>query len=161
MESLKKQIKKILDGAKRIAVVGVGSELRGDDAAGLMVAGKLAKKLAGRQDVKVFMGATAPENLSGEIKRYRPTHIILIDAASMGEKTGSVRIFEPGHIKGVSFCTHQLPLSIFADYMAASLGCKVNVIGIQPAKLNFMRKPSRQIVNASDKTAKAIFEALP
>ena len=36
-------IKKKLENAKKVAVIGIGSELRSDDAAGLLVAEKLQK----------------------------------------------------------------------------------------------------------------------
>ena len=161
MEDLRVQIKKILDGAKRIAILGVGSELRGDDAAGLLVVEKLAKKISGKRTVRFFFGGTAPENLSGQIKQYKPTHILIVDAADLGKKPGQIQLFQPQEVKGVSFCTHQLPLSIFADYMAQSLGCRVNIVGIQPKQLSFMHKPSKEVTASVLETVSAIFKALP
>lgn len=150
--------------AKRIALLGVGSELRGDDAAGLLVAQELARlKLKKRIDFKVFIGGTAPENLTGEIKRFKPTHLIIVDSADMGKKAGAVQWIDPDKVGGLSFCTHSLPVKIMADYLTQSIGCKIKIIGIQPKVLEFGSRFSKTIektVKNVSKTVKASIQSL-
>ena len=70
MSGLKTSLKNRLEGAAKIAVLGIGSLLRADDAAGMLVAEEVEKrcgKTKGKPEVKVFFGETAPENLTGEI----------------------------------------------------------------------------------------------
>ena len=90
MQSLTTELKNRLKAAKRIAVLGVGSELRGDDVAGMLVAGAVQKK---SKKIRVFLGATAPENLTGEIIKFKPTHLIIVDTADIKEKPGTI-LFE-------------------------------------------------------------------
>jgi len=98
MESLQARLRRELEGARTVAVLAVGSALRGDDAAGLLAAERLEKDYkpaSGCPSVAVLVAGTTPENLTGELKRLQPTHVIVIDAADMGEKAGHVALIEP------------------------------------------------------------------
>ena len=117
VRSLRKALKETLNSSvtagEKLAILGIGSELRGDDGAGILVVEKLQKslsKLKKRPAVKIFVGGTAPENLTGEIKRYKPSHIIIVDTADFKERPGTVIILAPGDVgSGVSFSTHKMP----------------------------------------------------
>ncbi len=142
METLEKELKDRLLNAGKIALLGIGSELRGDDAAGIEVAKETYAK---SDNFKVFIGDTAPENLTGEIKKFNPTHLVIVDSADMSKPAGTVQLLEPDKIAGFSFCTHQLPLTILAEYIGESIGCQVLIIGIQPKKLDFAGGVSREV----------------
>jgi hydrogenase 3 maturation protease len=136
-DRLKQSLAKRLGDSRRIALVAIGSQFRGDDSCGLIVADALKKCKPVRRKLKVFIGATAPENITGEIKRFEPEHIILVDAADFEKQPGSVRLISPEEAQGVCFCTHQIPLQIMADYLTKSIGCCVTIIGIQAKTLGF------------------------
>jgi hydrogenase 3 maturation protease len=135
MPNLKILLKKKLKGAKKIAVLGVGSLLRNDDAAGLLVAEEL-KKIKNPK-LKVFLGSTAPENLTGEIIKYRPTNIVIVDSVDTDRKPGSILLISPQEVDGVSFFTHMLPVKMIVDYFLESLKCEIIIVGIQPKSLEF------------------------
>jgi hydrogenase 3 maturation protease len=162
--TLKTQLHSRFKTATRIAFLGVGSELRGDDAAGLLVAEHLEEILPaslGRgKEWKVFLGGTAPENFTGVIKGFNPSHVVIIDSADMRGKAGEVRIIDPQQLSGITFCTHQLPLNIMVDYMRESLQCEVTIIGIQPQSLAFGEGISQQVHDAVHGVAEAIKDAL-
>lgn len=148
MVTLKTALKDRLRNAKKIALLGVGSELRGDDAAGILVAAHLRKtcqKNIKQQRFKVFLGATAPENLTGQIKSFKPSCLIIVDSADLGKKAGAVKLINPAEVEGFSFCTHRLPLKIMADYLIKSLACEILIIGIQPGRLDFASRPSKAV----------------
>jgi hydrogenase 3 maturation protease len=154
-----KILKKKLHNAQRVAVLGVGSELRGDDVAGLLVAKQIEKTIAKQTtllEVRVFIGETAPENLTGEIKRFKPTHLIIIDAAELNKEPGHIEIMEPGTIGGTSFCTHSLPLKIVIGYLLESFKFQAIIIGIQPKTLTFGAQPTKEVVAAAKHLAEAI-----
>jgi hydrogenase 3 maturation protease len=171
-------LKKKLLNAKRIAVMGVGSELRGDDIAGLLAAEQIEKSIKGKTafphsthpdtpgfaqskaEVRVFIGETAPENLTGEIKRYQPTHLIVIDAAELNKKPGHIEIMDLETIGGASFCTHSLPLKVIITYLLESFKFEVILIGIQPKSITFGAQPAKEVIAAVKKLAVAIIEAL-
>jgi hypothetical protein len=95
-----------LKGATRVVLLGVGSDLRGDDAAGMMA----AERLSHTPKLNVLLGGTAPENLTGEIKKLKPSHLLIVDAAEMKAEAGTIRLLTPEEIGGFSFSTHALPL---------------------------------------------------
>jgi len=128
-----------LDG-KRLAVMGVGSLLRGDDAAGMLAARLLQKELAACADILVLAASTAPENFTGQIKDFRPARLLVIDAAHLGLKPGESAAIEEAAIKGVSFSTHMLPLPIVINYLRNETGCSELIIGVQPHSTDFGEK---------------------
>lgn len=119
-----------LKGAKRVAVVGVGDELNVHDRLGMLA----AKEVEGLhlETVRVFLAGTVPESVTGPIRRYKPDVVLLLDAADMGARPGSVALVEPDEIRASLLSTHALPLSVVMDFLGKDTGAKVILIGIQP-----------------------------
>jgi hydrogenase maturation protease HycI len=135
------------DGRSRLAVVGIGHELRGDDAAGVLVARRLIEMLVSRnsfaergdgfilcssEGLLIVNAGPAPENCTGLLRRFAPDFVLLVDAAQMGVASGEVRWLEWEEIPRSGVWTHSLSLRLLADYLMAELGCEVVLIGIQP-----------------------------
>ena len=159
MLNLKVLLKDKLNKAQRIALLGVGSELRGDDVAGVLVAKSLAAKVKNRK-FKVFLGETAPENLTGEIKKFKPTHLLIIDAADIGKKSGSVSMLCAKDIAGATFSTHRLPVKLIADYLSCSISCDTIVLGIHPESFVFGKLPSQKIKKAAKELSQILEEVI-
>jgi len=113
------------------------------------------------KNIRLFNGGTAPENLTGEIVRFQPSHILLVDAAELGQKPGAAALIESDAVGGMSFSTHVLPLSILADYLKQSLPCCVMIIGIQARNTAFGVTPSQAIRQAARRLARIILNAAP
>lgn len=128
---------------RRVAVVGVGHALRGDDAAGLALAERAAP-LSG-ENLLVLEGGPAPENVTGVLRRFKPELVLLVDAAEMGATPGTVRWLSAREVEGLSATTHTMPLSILAHYLEQELGCQVYLIGIQPGQ-NGIGEPLSEVV---------------
>lgn len=161
--NLKIELKNRLRDAKRVAILGIGSELRGDDAAGILVAryiGRAPSVTKKQGFLRVFEGATAPENLTGEIKKFKPTHLVIIDSADINEKVGVAKLIDPDKVSGFSSCTHSLPIKILVDYLAKSIGCEVAIIGIQPGRLDFASDISKEVKQTTRQVSKEIKDAL-
>ena len=140
-----------LEGAGRIALVGVGSELRGDDAAGVLVARKLAAWSAKTKNDRLvaFEACAAPENFTGEIIRAKPDWVVFVDAAHLpGRDPGAVEVIPQDEIAGLTFSTHMLPAPIFLDYVEKATGCRSMVLGIQLEHKDVMEKPSAPVNRA-------------
>lgn len=135
----KKRLKESLKGSGRIAVLGIGSEFLKDDKVGLVVAELVKEKLKKRRSrrTRVFLGGTAPENLTGQIRKFKPTHVIALDCADFGKKPGSIGIFEPKQDEGISFSTHRLPLAVLADYLEKTASCQMIFVAIQAKCVKF------------------------
>lgn len=115
----------------RTALVGIGHELRGDDAAGLAVAQGL-RPLACEQ-LLIVEGGHAPENHTGALRRFAPDLVLLVDCAQLDERPGSIRWLSWEETTGLSASTHTMPPYMLARYLAIMLNCEVALIGIQPA----------------------------
>lgn len=142
----------------RIVIVGVGSSLRSDDAAGLRIAEELRK--LDLPSVLVLLGDTAPENVTGEIRRALPSHVIFVDAAKFGETPGAVRLVDSVEIGGMSSSTHTLPLEVIADYLKQELGCRVLFLGLQPKVVEFGEGLSEEVAAAVAETVATLAQAL-
>ncbi len=164
MLTLRKLLKNRFSGSGRIAVLGIGSDLRSDDGSGMLAARALKALLSKKRPrvpVKIFFGGTAPENLTGEIKRFRPSKLVMIDTIDAGSKAGSIYLFKPEEIAGgASFSTHKMPAKILIDYLVNSCGCQATVIGIQPKTVEFGENVSMSVRVSAEKIAAMLAEAV-
>jgi hydrogenase maturation protease len=177
------QLSKILTTNRRIAFVGVGQELRGDDAAGILAIRRLEQSLAsaGASDSEtipstppstggaaysnkkvrafapfLFEAGPLPEASAGPLRRFGPERVIFLDAADMGEAPGAIGWIEPDRIGGCSASTHTFPMSGFSRYLTSELGCQVAVLGIQPKQLDFDTPVSEEILRAIEEITAVI-----
>ncbi|MEM2878572.1 MAG: hydrogenase 3 maturation endopeptidase HyCI [Candidatus Hadarchaeales archaeon] len=142
-------------GASRLAIVGVGSDIRGDDGAGVAVLRELRKKLGSGRALLVE-GGVSPESVTGKLRKFSPSHVVLIDAADFGGVAGEIRVIEPDAISGVSVSTHAMSLSILSEYIVRELGSKVILIGIQPSHAGFKRRMSAEVSRSVSELATAV-----
>jgi hydrogenase 3 maturation protease len=109
----------------------------------------------------VFVGSNAPENCTGPIRRFDPSHLVVVDAADLGEKPGGVQLIDPNRLDGVPFSTHSLPLSVVLGYLLKALpACHVLVVGIQPESLTFGAPPTAAVLDAARRVAEAVRAAV-
>jgi len=153
-----------LEGCARVAVLGVGSELRGDDAAGVLVVRELSRRVAGdpfsRLEFAGVEGANAPENVTGFIASFRPTHIVVIDAADIGASPGESREIGMDEIAGTDFSTHTLPLQVVMEYLRQATGAVVTLLGMQPGCIDFGNAPTRAMRDGIRRLSDSLFDAL-
>lgn len=126
----------------RLAVVGIGNELNGDDAAGVQVIRNLRQLLPPGLEILLVEAGPAPENFSGPIRRFQPDLVLLVDAVDAGEPAGKIVWLEWQHIAGVSALTHSLPPTIFGKFMSQEMQRPVALIGIQAGSIEFDTQPS-------------------
>jgi hydrogenase 3 maturation protease len=156
--SLEKLSSELAD-AERVAVLTVGSEVRGDDAVGLVVGHFLEE--APTHGLCVFVGSNAPENCTGPIRQYAPSHLVIVDAADFGCEPGAVRLLDAARLREISFTTQALPLTVVVDYLLKSLeNCRVIVVGIQPGSLFFGARLTEAVAHAAREVAAALREAV-
>lgn len=144
----------------RIAVMGIGHELRGDDAAALIVVRALQAAVGTRPNVLLVEAGHAPENHTGSIRRFAPNLVLLIDAAHMGELPGTIRWLVWQDTSGISGSSHTLPLHMIAAYLQLELGCEVALIGIQPEGTAFDQPLSDVVQMAVDQIVPPLVEML-
>jgi hydrogenase 3 maturation protease len=147
----------------RVAVLGIGNELNGDDGVGVLVARHLKMLLAGQPElarrVIVYEAGPAPESFSGPLRRFAPDLVLLVDAAYLDKEPGDVEWIDWQNTEGFSASTHGLPPTLFAKFLMAELGCRVGLIGIQPMHLDFDRPMSEAVTAAAMRVAVALVES--
>lgn len=144
----------------RLAVLGIGNELYGDDAAGILAARILSRTLPVSEQVLVIEAGTAPENCTGTLRQFRPDLVLLIDAAQMNETTGTVQWLAWQAADGISASTHTLPLHMLSQYLHTELGCEVALIGVQPAGNRLFAPVSAAVQHAVEEIAEELSAAL-
>ncbi len=114
--------------------MGIGSDLRGDDSAGLVIARELLQdpRALDAENLLIVEGGLAPENHTAQIRAFYPELVLFIDAAHMNERPGAVQWIPLEMIDGMSASSHSLPLSILAKYLTLELNCETGMLGIQP-----------------------------
>jgi len=131
-------------GARKLAIIGVGNSLRGDDFAGSFVVKKLASKSRGGVNQPLVLDAEgAPENFTEKIRAFGANVVIFIDCALMGSPPGSVKVVS---LKGTGypfFSTHNLPLKL----LDAAMGRPEDsyLIGIEPKTTGFCEAMSEEV----------------
>jgi hydrogenase 3 maturation protease len=141
----------------RVAVVGVGNTMRGDDGAGILVVRALAERLQGASDVLLIDGSTAPENFTGPLRRFRPDLVVEIDAAHLEQPPGTVAWVDWRDADGMTASTHTLPPSVLARFLSTDLGCRVSLLGIQPATLEMGCAVSPEVATAVEVVAEQLY----
>jgi hydrogenase 3 maturation protease len=146
----------------RIAIVGIGNEFNGDDAAGVLVARGLNSRecATDAQHVIVIEAGQAPENITAELRRFEPQVVVLIDAALMDADPGDVIWIPWETTSGMSACSHSLPLSMLARYLTLEFTCTVHLLGIQPAHNDPERCVSPAVQAAIDDICRTLCQAL-
>ncbi len=141
----------------RIALVGIGHELRGDDAAGVILARALQPLASSHADrLAVIEAGHAPENFTRVLRDFHPDLIVFVDAAQMNEAPGTIRWLAWQDTAGLSGSTHTLPIHVLASFLATDLGCEIGLLGIQPAG-NAMDAPlSPAVQRAVDELAEGL-----
>lgn len=134
------------EGERRVVLVGVGNPIRGDDAVGPRVIELLEAKPL--EAVLLLNTESVPEAFTGKVEEFKPTHVLMIDAANFKGVPGETKLISGAQIGGQAISTHNLPLNIFISYIEKSLGVSVLLLGIQPLSIG-LGEPMSEPVEAS------------
>ncbi len=116
--------------------MGIGNPLRSDDGVGSLLIQELGQYDLPK-NVKLFNCEIVPENFTRLIKKFKPTHVILVDSAQLNEKPGTVKLVSPTKIGGIAFSTHTLPLTFLIRYLKEVSRAKIVLLAIQPKNIDF------------------------
>ena len=129
-------LKNWLSNAQKVVIAGIGNPLRKDDFVGVEIVRDLQNRVS--RAVYLIECETVPESFIEPITEFKPTHILIIDAATLNLKPGSSKLIEPDQMaKHPAVSTHALPLRIFCEYLAKTTGAKIALLVIQPKDTSF------------------------
>ncbi|HIQ32349.1 MAG TPA: hydrogenase maturation peptidase HycI [Methanothermococcus okinawensis] len=146
-------LKEHLRDCKKLAVLGIGNPLRGDDGLGVFIVRNVVRHYRDRYPeqklnidrevnnisnrVILINCGTVPENFTDILKEERPDKIVIVDCAMMGERPGTVKLIDVEDIGGVGFSTHTLPLNVIVKYLRRYLDSEIFIVGMEPENLDF------------------------
>jgi hydrogenase 3 maturation protease len=146
----------------RIAILGVGNPFRSDDAVGVLIARILSTRgcALDTDHLLIIEAGLAPENTTGELRKFAPDLVLIIDAAEMGAEPGTIQWIPEEAIDGMSASTHSLPLSMLARYLTLDLHCTVTLLGIQPGSNEVGGGISPEVLRAIQEIVAELDEAI-
>ncbi|MBS3781754.1 MAG: hydrogenase maturation peptidase HycI [Candidatus Thermoplasmatota archaeon] len=126
-------------------LLGVGNDIRGDDAVGEAVVREFDSKEWDTIDC-----GSVPENHITLIEEDLYELVVIVDAAHMELEPGEIRIV-PRELLGVfTMSTHALPLSTVMDFLDKKVG-EVFLIGIQPKDMSLKEGMTPELKKAKNK----------
>jgi len=147
---LKAELEKWLIGREKIVVAGIGNPIRQDDYVGLKIVESLQGKVP--DNVCLLECETVPESYLLDIEQFKPTHVLLIDAAFLGLKPGLASLLDAQKIVDFpAITTHVLPLKVFCEYVKQSTGAKIMLLLIEPKSMEFGEGLSIEVQAAAQK----------
>ena len=108
--NLQAVLKKWLNNSKKVVIAGIGNPIRNDDYIGVKIVHESKNKVLPSR-VQIYECETVPESFLEPIIELNPTHVLLIDAAILRLKPGTIRLINPEQITNFSPITsHTLPI---------------------------------------------------
>jgi len=144
-----------LSNSRRVVIAGIGNPLRKDDFVGVKIVRNLRNKVS--EAVYLIECETVPESFIQPIEEFKPTHILIIDAALLNLKPGSARLIDSAQLAELpAISTHALPLKIFCEYLEKTTGAEIALLVIQPGDASFGEGLTAEL----EKTAKELASLL-
>jgi len=145
-EDLKPLLKSV-SSINRVALVGVGHPLRGDDYAGSLIVKALAKHVENRDGMYLFDAEDDVEGAISKLAHVAPKHVIFIDACEMKMNPGEMRLLPIGETNYPFFTTHGIPLKLLAEKLLPD--SEAWVLAIQPESLDLANHLSTKLSETS------------
>ena len=133
----------------QIVFVGVGHYLRGDDAAGPL----LAQELSARGVAHVIDAGPCPERALPAIVRTSPEVTLFMDAADFGAPPGAYAVFDGESVAARRAGSGWGGLNLALHALREQLARPAFVLGIQPLALHLGTCPSSAIKEAVSEIA--------
>jgi hydrogenase 3 maturation protease len=133
---VEQEIKKWFSDAKKVVIAGIGNPIRSDDFVGLKIVEDLKGKVSA--NVCLLECETVPESFISDIAEFKPSHVLLVDAAFLKLEPGEFRFVQSSAISSFpAVSTHLLPLRIFCDLVNQSTGAKIALVLVEPGNVEF------------------------
>ena len=141
-------LNRLLENRRRVVVLGIGNTLRRDDCFGVYVASLL--KRFNLENVLVLEASFSPEAFLDDILKFKPSHLIIVDAVEVKRKPGDLIIARfDDVVDDATLSTHKLPLTLLVKYLKLmGFNGEVVLVGVQPGDLSFGETPTPEVKKA-------------
>jgi hydrogenase 3 maturation protease len=157
--NIEKKLQDWFKESNNVVIAGIGNPIRSDDYIGLKIVESLQGKVACR--VCLLECETVPESYILDIEKFNPTHVLLIDAATLGHKAGEPNLVKLEKIPSFSaISSHMLPLRIFCEYIKKATNAKVGLLLIEPKSTEFGASLSVEVQKTAVYLTKLLIDLL-
>jgi hydrogenase 3 maturation protease len=146
---IQEELTKFITGANKIAVLGVGNDLRTDDGLGLFIVNRL--KHIESSSLLVENVGSVPEAFASNLADFGAERVIMVDAADMLKPSGHIELVTKDRIGGITISTHRMPLSLLMQYLEDSTGAHTILLGVQPKSIEFGERLTPEIQMVAEK----------
>jgi hydrogenase 3 maturation protease len=143
-----------------LAIIGIGNELNGDDAAGVLIVRHLNKSIINSDKLLLIEASIAPENFTGVIRKFKPDWVWIFDAAGLNLKPGAFQLINLGDVESIGADTHRLPPTLFLNYLQLENDFHPFLFGIQPESVEPFSELSPPVKNTIKETSKFLLQWL-
>ncbi len=157
--SVQEELRKWLSDARKVVVAGIGNPIRMDDSLGVKIVQELHGKVSER--ALLIECETVPESFIQEIMDFQPSHVLLIDAAILGLKSGEARLLSPDRLTELpAYSTHMLPLRLFCRTIEETTNARIALLLVEPKVTEFGEGLTAEIRAASKKIVSILLKFL-
>jgi len=144
---------------RKIVLMGVGNELRGDDAFGVALAERIEHAIAPR----VFVTHDLPEDYAVKAADLRPDVVLVLDAIDFHARPGEVHLVAARDVPPTPGVTHRPSLEMMARFLELDAGADTWVLGVQPemGHVGVGDRMSEPVARALDALEELLLEVLP
>lgn len=141
----------------KVAMVGVGHPMRGDDFVGSFIVKALMKKI--RTDKAVLFDAEdGIEWMISKIAECNPKHLILLDACQMNASPGEVALMPLAETNYPFFTTHAIPMKLLASKLLPSV--ETWILAIEPDRMGLNESLSPTVLAAANSISNLVAATL-
>lgn len=155
LEDVSAALERAQPGIGLALVVGIGNEISSDDGVGPFVISLLQGKA---RNLRLLDTGPVPENFVSKMASLGPSHIIIVDAATVGSCPGDVRLVDPAEVDDVIFTTHHISLGRTLARLAGRHRCEITIIGVRPATVETGAQMTREVRVAGEGIAALLME---
>jgi hydrogenase 3 maturation protease len=159
VDSAEKDLKNWFVKAEKTVVAGIGNPIRSDDYVGL----KIVENMQGKtpETVLLLECETVPENYLPDIEKFKPTHVLLVDAAFLELKPGEASLVDAERMVDYSaISTHALPLRIFCEHIKKVTDAKIALLLIEPKNMEFGEGLTAEVEESANRLTKLLLRLL-
>ncbi len=115
-----------LESSGKVIVLGLGSEIRGDEGAPM----NIVEGLKENDRIQPIWAGTRPENFTKKIIEYKPDHILVLMVSSFGGEPGESMVVKIDEHEEVSL--HESPLTTMTHYLKEQISTEITLLMIEP-----------------------------
>ncbi|TXT56808.1 MAG: Hydrogenase 3 maturation protease [Candidatus Thorarchaeota archaeon] len=154
---IESQLNQFVQGTKKVAILGIGNDLRTDDGLGPYIVENLS---IDDPNVLIENVGSVPEAFARPLAEFGAERIIMVDAADMRKPVGHIELVTKDRIGGIAISTHSMPLSLLMMYLEQETGGQAILLGIQPQNIQFGEGLTPKIYEVAEETLKLLIRVL-